>query len=360
MKRKIHGVLLPLLFLTIFSFSGCLVELETPPTKTVEPTMPATLRPSQTLTPSQTLSPSPSPSEAPTQTPTMTATSTPAPVRWTIEKGDELFAIALYYGISLDQLLAANPSVTPNWLSVGTVLEIPVTATPLPTNTATPTPTQTPTQTPTSDIQPTVSPTSSAPLEINGEPSCYLNPLGELNCLALLHNKGKANLENPSLSFKLSSKTSDYASELVVFAPLNIIPAGESLPVLATFPSPVPEDYEIQVEIDYWLPTLPEDERYAELEIVSEKLQISDKKLFAQVSGEIELKKDERDLASLWLLVTAFDEDGKPIGFRRWEANLPLQAAQNIPFNTFVYSLGPEIASVSLMAEARYQSNQAP
>lgn len=354
MKRTMHGVLLPLLFLTIFSFSGCLVELEYPPTKTIEPTKTATLKPSQTL------SPSPSPSIAPTQTQTMTATSTPAPVSWTIKKGDELMAIALYYGISLEDLLAANPSVTPNWMSVGTVLEIPVTATPLPTNTATPTQTQTPTQTPTSDIQTTVSPTSSEPLEIRSEPTCYLNPLGELNCLALLHNKGKTNLENPSLAFKLSSKTSEYASELVVFAPLNIIPAGKSLPVLATFPAPIPEDYEIQVEIDYWLPTMPEDERYAEHEIVSEKLQISDKKLFAQISGEIKLKKDERELASLWLLVTAFDESGKPIGFRRWEATLPLNTSLNIPFNTFVYSLGPEIASVSLMAEARYQVNQAP
>jgi len=351
MKRKIRAVLLPLIFLSIFSFSGCLVELDAPATKTIEPTMPATLRPSQTLTPS------PSPSEAPTQTQTMTATSTPAPVRWTIEEGNELMAIAFYYGISLEDLLAANPSVTPNWMSVGTVLEIPVTATPLPTNTATPTPTQIPTQTPTSEHQPTVSPDSSAPLEIKGEPDCYLNPLGELNCLALLHNKGKTKLENPSLSFKLSSKTSDYASELVVFAPLNIIPAGESLPVLATFPSPVPEDYEIQVEIDYWLPTLPEDMRYAEFEILSEKIQISDKKLFAQVSGEIKLNKDERDLASLMMLATAFDEDGKPIGFRVWEAQLPLNASQNTPFSTFVYSLGPEIASVSLMAEARYQSN---
>lgn len=354
MKRKISRVLLPLLFLIIFTFSGCLVELELPATKTVEPTVPATLSPSITYTPS------PSPSMAPTQTQTITATSTPAPVRWTLKDGDELFAIALYYGISLEDLMAANPSVTPNWMSVGSVIEIPVTATPLPTNTSTPTPTQIPTQTPTSDIQPETSPTSSAPLEIRGEPTCYLNPLGELNCLALLHNKGNAQLENPSLSFKLSSKTSDYASELVVFAPLNIIPGGESLPVLATFSSPVPEDFEIQVEIDYWLPMLPEDMRYAELEIVSEKHQISGKKLFAQVSGEITVDKDERDLASLTLLATAFDEEGKPIGFRVWEAQFPLQASQNIPFSTFVYSLGPEIASVSLMAEARYQTNQAP
>ena len=360
MKRKIHRVLLPLLILTILTFSGCLVELEAPATKTIEPTVPATLNPSQTLTPSKTLSPSPSPSEAPTQTPTMTATSTPAPVLWRLKDGDELFAIALYYGISLEDLMAANPSVTPNWMRVGSVIEIPVTATPLPTNTATPTPTQTPTQTPTSELQPTVSPTSSDPLEIKGEPSCYLNPLGELNCLALLHNKGKANLENPSLAFKLSSKSSDYASEIVVFAPLNIIPAGESLPVLATFPSPVPEDYEVNVEIDYWLPMLPEDERYAGLEIVSEKHQISDKKLFAQVRGEIKVDKEERDLASLMLLATAFDESGKPIGFRVWEAQLPLQASESIPFNTFVYILGPEIASVSLMAEARYQANQVP
>lgn len=40
-----------------------------------------------------------------------------------------MFSIALYYGITLDELKAANPEVNPNAMSLGTVLLIPVTPT---------------------------------------------------------------------------------------------------------------------------------------------------------------------------------------------------------------------------------------
>lgn len=344
MILKRSKVLLLLLAVTLVSISGCLVEIEYPPTKTVVSTNTPTLQRSHTPLPSLT------PTESPTLAPTNTQTPTPAPVTWTVGKGDELMAIAFYYGITLDELLAANPSVTPNWMSVGTVLQIPVTPTPLPTATATPTPTNT------AQILQTQTATPSSPLELQGEPSCYLNPLGELNCLVLIKNKGEETLENPSVSFKITSPESDYESELVVFAPLNLLQPGSSLPVLASFPAPVPEAYVIQAEIDYWLPTMPDDDRYADTEVTSSKIRVSEDQMIAYVDGKISMDSAYREIASLWLLAVAFDQDGNPVGFRRWEAALPIDNVEAIAFNTIVYSLGPGIDRVELMAEARFQT----
>ena len=259
-------------------------------------------------------------------------------------------AIAFYYGITLEGLLLANPSVTPNWMSVGTVLEIPVTPTPRPTATATPAPTST-----AQSLQ-TQTATPYGPLALQGEPACYLNPLGELNCLVLIRNRGEETLENPSVSFRLTSKQGDFESELVVFAPLNLLPAGSSLPVLASFPAPVPEEYFLQAEIDYWLPTMPDDDRYAETEISNNQISLSEDQAIAYVDGEISVANDNREIASLWLLAVAFDKDGNPVGYRRWEAALPLTKSENIVFKTIVYTLGPDIATVKLMTEARLQT----
>jgi hypothetical protein len=44
----------------------------------------------------------------------------------------------------------------------------------------------------------------------------------------------------------------------------------------------------------------------------------------------------------------AYGEDGQVVGFRRWES-----AGDEDEFEFWVYSLGPEIARVELLVEAR-------
>ena len=94
--------------------------------------------PAPTPTPSVALLPMPSATltlpggtphfSTPVPPPTYTPTPTSTPVTYVIKKGDTLGGIAYSYAISVEILQAANPLVRPAFLSIGTVLTIPVLA----------------------------------------------------------------------------------------------------------------------------------------------------------------------------------------------------------------------------------------
>src|SRR5512133_1978783 len=89
---------------TVFLLAACLFLSAALPACT-PPAAPAPATPTVpgTLTPSQTRTPPPSPSGAPpTQTPC--PTDTPTPVTYPVQKKDDMFGIALRYGISLPAL----------------------------------------------------------------------------------------------------------------------------------------------------------------------------------------------------------------------------------------------------------------
>lgn len=97
-----------------------------------------------TALPAATDTPVPDPSPQPTAAPT----ATPAVTAYTVVEGDTLWDIAVRFGLSLDTLVAANPQINPDLLSLGAVLNIPAPGAVLP-----PAPTR----------QPAVSPAQTAP-----------------------------------------------------------------------------------------------------------------------------------------------------------------------------------------------------
>ncbi|MEN6479987.1 MAG: LysM peptidoglycan-binding domain-containing protein [Anaerolineales bacterium] len=90
------------------------------------PTATATETPSETPTASAT--PSETPSETPTGEPTPTATPTvPTDGRWyTANYGDTMENIAARFGLTLEELIAANPDIDPNLIHVGEQIWVPV------------------------------------------------------------------------------------------------------------------------------------------------------------------------------------------------------------------------------------------
>ena len=83
-----------------------------------------------TPAPTDLVVPTPAPTDVfvPTPEPVVTETTAPTPVagtRYTVKKGDTMWAIAADHGIKLAALQAANPDVDPRTMAIGTVLVIP-------------------------------------------------------------------------------------------------------------------------------------------------------------------------------------------------------------------------------------------
>ncbi len=83
-----------------------------------------------TPTPAPTPQPTPAPTDIFVESPEPTAAPSAEPTpgaaqKYTVKKGDTMWAISQKFGVSLAALKAANPTVNPNTMRVGTVLVIP-------------------------------------------------------------------------------------------------------------------------------------------------------------------------------------------------------------------------------------------
>ncbi|MBM3145334.1 MAG: LysM peptidoglycan-binding domain-containing protein [Chloroflexi bacterium] len=312
-----------ILAILILSVSACKVK----------PTGEATPQPSSPpLTPYHTPTPTQTPNTdtgenpiglVPTQPPAPTAT----PFLYTIRAGDTFLAIAQRYNIPLDKLLAANPQVDPNFLIIGTDVIIPTgegsqTAFPLPT-----------------------------PISVElGQPHCYPTADGGLWCLVMAQNPHSQDVENISASITLYDPAGEQVGQQIALTPLNVVPAGEAIPLAVLFPEPVPEKTSAQAELVAALPIEPASERYVEITIEIEKTEFANS--FGEVDGRVRVD-DARPANRLWLAAIALGADGQPIGFRKWESNNRVAPGETFTFHITVYSLGPPIAEIRVSGEAR-------
>ncbi len=128
----------------MLSAQGCLSGADTAPAGTVVGlnATPYTYTPLATLPPSSTiLWPTATPTDAPLPTPTPhhnpTGTAT-AMQQYVVQPGDTLWSIALSFGLTVDDLVAANPGIDPNTIYPHQVLIIPLNGTPIPPNSTLP------------------------------------------------------------------------------------------------------------------------------------------------------------------------------------------------------------------------------
>lgn len=292
-----------------------------------------TLRPYPSDTPTQT--PLPTGYTSPTPSPTITPTWTP--IYYNVTDTDDMFGIALRYGISLEALKTANPTVNPYYMGVGTVLLIPLTpkpeSTPLPTIAYTPTPT---------------------PLYSKlYEPQCYQDALGDLTCFIQVENESTSDLENVGGALIMTdTETGEQRTEVAIM-PLNLLKSYSILPMVANFKAPLPQKYSLSFEVDIVLPVMPGDARYTETQITSQKIDFGANNRSAKISGTIELVEGSKAARSVWILAVAYDSEGQVIGLRRWESHGTLAPNSSQTFELTVYSLSNEIDHIIPYTEAK-------
>src|SRR5215211_7252340 len=199
-NRPLLGTYIPL-FIFLFLLSSCTSweVTATPLSPTLIPFLTSTRAP---IAPTRTF-----------QTPegvvlAQTPLPTPTPFTYTVQRGDTISSIALKQNVSIDDLLAANPEISPNAMSVGQIINIPS----HPEN-----PSDEPTPTP-------------APFTIQ-QIDCYPTADYGMWCFVLAHNDFPDFVENVSAQVTLVGTEGTVLASQTALLPLNILPPNTSLPL---------------------------------------------------------------------------------------------------------------------------------
>ncbi len=300
-------------FLSLFILTACGENsTATPSLNTAAPYATPTLTPTPTLIPGLT----------------KIILPTPTPITYVIAQGDTLSDIARRYGVSVEALQNANPGVPTTVLVVGTKLVIPTGGEGI--------------------GEPTPTPAALAVTQAR----CWPETDGGLWCFALVHNDYAETLENLSAQFTLLDSSGGELASQIVYGMLDILPAGASMPLAAHFAPPVRADASVRAQVLTAIRLLPGDTRYLPVAVENTLVAVGASGRTAQVSGQVILT-GEGTANTLWLLASAYDAAGNVVGVRRWESPSALTAAAPVSFDFSVSSLGPEIAWVEFLAEAR-------
>lgn len=291
--------------------------------------------PRSTLVPFFTSTPSPISVTGTPQTPdgvvaAETPLPTPTPFSYTIQQGDTISSIALEFGVSMDDIVAANPEISPNAMSVGQVINIPSNPG-NPSGEATPTPAA----------------------FIIQQVECYPTTDRGIWCFVLARNDSPDFLENVSAQVTLVDANGGTLASQTALLPLNILPPNTSLPLTVFFLPDLPPGAKPQVQVLTAIRLLSGDERYLPATVNNTLVQVNADGRSARVTGQVLLPEDATPASQVWVAGTAYDESGRVVGVRRWEWNDGLAAGGSLPFEFMISSLGRQIERVEFSVEAR-------
>lgn len=273
----------------------------------------------------------PSPTNAATNTPLPTAT--PTPRTHVVKSKEDLWGIAWRYGITLEDLLTANPTVDPHFLSVGSELKIPAAR-----------------YTPTPDASHPPLPT---PIGlVLADPYCYPSHEGGLWCFTTTQNGQDFSVESLSASIQLYDLTTGEIRSQTAYAPLNQAPPGGVMVLAAYFPAPVPAKFEVTAQLLTALPVPPASGRFLAVQQPETNVETAVDGKSALVSGYFKLSDPQAEGSRIAAASIAYDANGKVTGFRQWESREAFNGADKIEFEFTVYAAGAPIDRVVVLVEA--------
>ncbi len=289
--------------------------------------------------PSATPTPAVAPQIAtPAPPPTYTPTPTPTPVTYLVKKGDTLGGIAYTYGISVEVLQAANPAVLPAFLSIGTVLTIPVVA-----------------EGGASDVAAVAATPTPLPVTLAAGPMCYPQITGALYCLLEARNPGGAPLQNVAAQVALIGPKGEVLASQVAYSPLDVILPGNGVPLAAWFPSAPPGMVAPVAQVVSAEPVQAGAAPSVPLDILAPRLApppAASSGALWTVTGQVR-NGSATAVASVRLVLSLYDGQQQLVGYRTVTLPGGLEAGTTQDFSISAASLGGKVESYAVTAEGR-------
>jgi LysM repeat protein len=287
--------------------------------------VPAHLKLTPYFTPTE---PQPQQTQAVSSTP-FTA-PTPTPTIHVVAAGETMSSVALRYGVETAAVMAANPQVNPNAMTLGTKLTIPSqSGAGFDGSNATP-----------------------VPMTI-GPLNCIRSREGGVWCFLLVKNEQNFPVENIIVHILLGNSQTGQVLDQLTTAPLNILYPDKALAISVYFSAAMPEPFQTSYELVSALQVQDGSSRYLETKVENQQINIDSNGLSVRIYGEVSLTDSSASANQVWAAAFAFDAQGRIVGLRRWESVAPLPVGQKISFSFQVYSTGAAIASVEILVEAR-------
>ena len=266
---------------------------------------------------------------------TATPTVTPVPVIYVVQSGDTLFSIAFEYGVSPDDLQAANGIEDPQFLSIGQELTIP---------------TEEESADSTSNLLlPTPTP---LPLGVRGI-AFYETPVGSLFCFGEVVNTTASTLTNVQMRVVLFDEAGDLLTETDAFATADLVPPGERSPFGVLFTTPPPAWASSQVVIIRGEVAGGLAASFVPVTVRGVEGQPSGSQF--QVSGVVENTSTDQTAGKVDVIVTSYDPEGLVTGFRQGRVELEgaLTPGATAPFTVLFSFQGDTPADFHVTALGR-------
>ena len=299
-----------------------------PQSAALTPTASPTLRLWSSPTPGLTSTPLPTASgvvDAPGPTPT--------PFVHTVQAGDSLLLIAARYGVSLEDLVLANPGIDPQFLSIGQQVRIPGEGG-QPVDVLLPTPT---------------------PMPVSlSQARCFESMSGVVRCLALVQNPLDRPVEGITAVFELLNDQGVRIAAQEAHAPLRRLEKGARMPLMAVFPERSKAPAGAHVSLLAATEAILDAPSFVPAEIQS--VQWENLGRTATVRGEVVFATQEAGqtpgAVEVRILVFGLDRDSEVVGYRLWEEVLQQVPPDGHGFEITLFSLGPGIAEIEVYAES--------
>ncbi|GAB4398857.1 MAG: hypothetical protein OHK0031_18300 [Anaerolineales bacterium] len=266
------------------------------------------------------------PSALPTAGATFSApAATPTPQVHVIAAGETISGLAQRYGLTVDEILALNPGLQPQALTIGQTIFLPA---------------------PGAD-RPQALPTPLALMV--GAPRCFPQADG-LWCLALVSNPAGGRVALLTGQMNLVDAAGTVLASQPALSLLDGLPEGAALPLAAFFAAPPQGTAGARLQILTALgvsaqaaPPLPR------LGNLLSQVELSGR--VARISGTVFLPENASAVSQIWLAVLGYERGGELVAFRRVELDSSLAPGESLPFALELFSLGPALWRVEVFAE---------